>query len=132
MRGPIAGRGPLAPSGVPVARSRAERFDDLVLDAVESLERRFFRELDGVEFAVEEVPDPRKVDLSLDSEVPLGSIHTAAGGKPARIVIYRRPIELRASSSSDLSALVHDVVVEQVAELLGLNPEDVDPTYGAD
>src|SRR5690349_15109984 len=49
-------RGRLVPDGVPLARSRAEQFDDLVLDAVEDLERRWERELAGVEFAVEDVP----------------------------------------------------------------------------
>jgi hypothetical protein len=28
--------------------------------------------------------------------------------------------------------LVHEIVVEQVAELLGLSPENVDPKYGED
>jgi predicted Zn-dependent protease with MMP-like domain len=128
MRGPLAVRGPLAPRGVPVARSRAERFDELVLDAVDQLERRFATELDRVEFAVEEVPDPR---LSYrDDEVPLGTVIDAHHGEPPRIVIYRRPIELRATNAEELSALVHDVVVEQVAELLGRNPEEIDPSYG--
>lgn len=47
-RGP---RGPLMPSTMPAYRTRAERFDDLVLDAVERLERRWTRQLDGTEFA---------------------------------------------------------------------------------
>lgn len=128
MRGPLAVRGPLAPAGVPVARSRAQRFDEFVLDAVEELERRFAQELDGVEFAVEDVPDPRR-DHGLD-DVPLGAVLTAERGEPARIVLYRRPIELRAIGTSELSALVHDVVVEQVAELLGLGPNEIDPDYG--
>lgn len=127
MRGPLAVRGPLAPSGVPVSRSRAERFDEVVLDAVEQLERRFAAELDGVEFAVEEVPDTRRKNL--DEEVPLGAVSPSVQGEPARVIIYRRPIELRAMGASELSALVHDVVVEQVAELLGLSPDDVDPGY---
>jgi predicted Zn-dependent protease with MMP-like domain len=129
MRGPLAIRGPLAPAGVPVTRSRAERFDELVLDAVEALERRFADELDGVEFAVEEVPDPHRTHAD---DVPLGSAHTSVAGEPHRVVIYRRPIELRAAGTSDLSSLVHDVVVEQVAELLGLSPDEVDPAYGDD
>src|SRR4051812_15286177 len=49
-------RGRLVPAEVPLARSRAEQFDDLVLDAVEDIERRWERELAGVEFAVEDVP----------------------------------------------------------------------------
>ena len=34
-------RGRLVPDSVPLARSRAEQFDDLVLDAVEDIERRW-------------------------------------------------------------------------------------------
>ena len=32
----------------------------------------------------------------------------------------------------ELEAMVHTVLVEQVAELLGLPAEEVDPRYGAD
>ena len=52
-----------------------------------------------------------------------------AEGQPARIVIYRRPIEARAHDQRELTALVQDVVVEQVAALLGMAPEDLDPRY---
>jgi predicted Zn-dependent protease with MMP-like domain len=45
---------------------------------------------------------------------------------PARIVVYRRPLEARAHDALDLGDLVHDVVVEQVAQLLGLDPDAVD------
>ena len=49
-------RGRLVPPTVPLSRSRAEQFDDLVLDAVEHLEERWAEQLQGVEFAVEDVP----------------------------------------------------------------------------
>jgi predicted Zn-dependent protease with MMP-like domain len=120
-------RGPLAPAQVPLARSRAERFDDLVLDAVERLERRWADQLSGVEFAVEEVPPADAEEWSAEP-VPLGRLLPASGELPARIVLYRRPLEARAAPS-ELAALVHDVVVEEVAELLGLEPEAVDPDY---
>jgi predicted Zn-dependent protease with MMP-like domain len=112
---------------VPVSRSRAERFDDLVLDAVERLERRWAKQLQPVEFGVEDVP-PSDVTSPID-QVPLGRLFPAGGGLPARIVLYRRPLEARALGRQELGALVHDVVVEQVAELLGLEPEAVDPGY---
>lgn len=123
MRGPLAVRGPLAPSGVPVARSRAQRFDDLVLDALERLERRFSAELSGVEIAVEDVPDPYRSSSSED--VPLGAVVTSR--EHPRIVVYRRPIELRAAGRGELAALVGEVVLEQVAELLGMDPDEIDP-----
>jgi predicted Zn-dependent protease with MMP-like domain len=124
-------RGTLAPSGVPLARSRAERFDELVLDAIERLERRWSEQLHGVEFAVEDVPPPPQQD-DPDRMVPLGRSFAAEGTLPARIVVYRRPVESRAAGQRAQGVLVYDVVVEQVAELLGLEPEAVDPDYGQD
>jgi predicted Zn-dependent protease with MMP-like domain len=126
-------RGRLVPASVPLARTRAEIFDDLVLDTVESLERRFARELAGVEFAVEEVPPDLNVydaDVLEDGEVPLARLLPGRPGRsttPPRIVLYRRPLEFRAVDRDDLADLVHDVIIEQVANLLGLDPDDVDP-----
>jgi len=126
-RGP---RGPLLPPSLPAARTRAERFDDDVLDAVERLEKRWSAELSGVEFGVEDVPpsDPAPWE---HGTVPLGRYFPAdpPAGLSHRIVLYRRPIELRAEGRRDLADLVRDVVVEQVAHLLSRAPEDVDPAY---
>ena len=61
--------------------------------------------------------------------VPLAHVLPASGRRPARIVIYRRPLEARAGDRDELGDIVHDIVVEQVAELLGLEPETVDPGY---
>ncbi|HEX6870687.1 MAG TPA: metallopeptidase family protein [Micromonosporaceae bacterium] len=119
------------PASVPLARTRAEIFDDLVLDTVESLERRYSRELSGVEFAVEEVPPDLNVydtDVLEDGEVPLARLLPGRPGHadmPPRIVLYRRPLEFRAVDRDDLADLVHDVIIEQVANLLGLDPDDI-------
>ena len=45
----------------------------------------------------------------------------------ARIVLFRRPLELRAKDPDELADLVHDVLVQQVATYLGVDPEVVDP-----
>jgi hypothetical protein len=104
-------------------------FADLVLDGVERLERRWRRELQDVEFAVEEVPP---ADGAGDGPVPLGRLYRGGAGHDARIVLYRRPLEARANGRAELTALVQDVLTEQVADLLGLDPETVDPDYGLD
>jgi predicted Zn-dependent protease with MMP-like domain len=122
-------RGPLAPPESPLTRSRAEIFADLVLDAVERLERRWRRELQDVEFAVEDVPP---ADGAAAGPVPLGRLYRGGAGQDARIVLYRRPIEARAAGRADLAALVHDLLVEQVADLIGVEPETIDPDYGLD
>jgi predicted Zn-dependent protease with MMP-like domain len=125
-------RSRLVPNEVPLARSRAEQFDDLVLDAVEDIERRWERELAGVEFAVEDVPPDLNVydsDVLEDGEVPLARLLPGRPGRqevPPRIVLYRRPLEFRAMDREDLADLVHDVIIEQVANLLGVDPDELD------
>ncbi|SDQ88949.1 metallopeptidase family protein [Thermostaphylospora chromogena] len=126
-------RGPIAPSHVPIARSRSERFDDLVLDAVDRLKPRWSTQLAAVEFAVEEVPPATELGDGpgrLGGEpIPFGRAQPAAGTDPAAVILYRRPLEARARDRETLGALIHDAVVEQVADLLGLSPETVDPGY---
>jgi predicted Zn-dependent protease with MMP-like domain len=121
---------------VPLSASPTERFDNLVLDAVEHVETRWREQLKGVDFAVEEVP-PLDGSVRFDDEiesagVPLARLLPAAPGQPPRIVIYRRPLELRALDREDLEDLVHDIVVEEVAHFLGLDPEVVDPGFGGE
>lgn len=124
-------RGPLAWPPVPAMASRREQFDDLVLDAASRLESRLAQRHPDVEFAVEDVPpsDPAPWESSV---VPLGRLFPAQGKLPPRIVLYRRPIESRAHDTRELTAIVQDVVVEQVAALLGVTPEQLDPRYGDD
>ncbi|MDX6205868.1 MAG: hypothetical protein QOF39_1925 [Frankiales bacterium] len=123
-------RSPLLPPALPAARSRSEIFDDLVLDAVEHVERHWKEQLDGVEFGVEDVPPPVEdgvpaVAGGID-DVPLARIERGDRTHPSRIVVYRRPMELRCRNPLDLADLVHDVVVEQIADYLGLDPDVVD------
>ncbi len=114
-------RGSLTPGDLPVTLTRAEQFDELVLTAVTRLERRWGDQLAVVEVAGEDVPGP-------DADpVPLGRSEVATLDRPARLVVYRRPVEARARSRGAREDLVHAVVVDQLAELLGLDRATVDP-----
>lgn len=124
MRGPaVLPTHPGAPHG-PTDR---ERFDRLVLDLVTDLESRWGRHLGLVEYAVEDTP---MLPGDWDTEtVPLSSLVRGRGPRPTRLVLFRRPIERRATGRQELEALVHAVLVEQVADLLGLSPRQVDPRW---
>jgi hypothetical protein len=161
-------RGSLVPPGVPLHRTRSERFDDLVLLAVSQLEPRWEAELSGIEFGVEEIP-PVLPDTGDPDPVPLARLEPGsarlgpgeAGGarpgraeaaastplptqrgaadlprdtsdQPARIVLYRRPLLARADGEEELAELVLDVIVEQFAHWLGVDPQTVDPGYPAE
>lgn len=119
-------RGPLLPPTLPGWRTRSEEFDDALLAAVEQLERSWAKELSKVEFGVEEVPpsDPSPWE---GAAVTLGRYFPADGpaGLPDRIVLYRRPIQSRCESRAELGLLVSLVLAEQVAHLLGRDPEDL-------
>lgn len=121
-------RGPMSWPPTPGARSRSELFDELVLDALERIERRLPGGLSNVELAVELVPpsDPAPWE---PAQVSLSRLFPAEGGMPARVVLYRRPIETRATDPRDLPGLVNDIVVEQIAGALGVEPITLDPEY---
>ena len=125
-------RGPLLPPTLPGWRTRAERFDDLVLSLVERLERQVGPAMDGVEFAVEAVPpsDPAPWEAGA---VPLARYFPADGaaGLAHRIVVYRHPVVARADGAVEIALLLRDVLVEQLAHVLGRDPEDLDPGYGS-
>jgi len=117
-------RGPLAPPHLPISRTPAERFDDLVLDAVEHLEEHWADEMANLEFAVEDVPPP---DAIVEDVVPLSRTIPAVAADPARVVVYRRPLEARAVNPADLADLVMEVVVTEVGRALGIDPDVLDP-----
>jgi predicted Zn-dependent protease with MMP-like domain len=124
MRGPAVL--PLVP-GRPELRTARERFDELALDIVTDIDVRWQDRLGLVEYAVEDTP--QIPDDWTSATVPLSSLVRGTGTTPTRLVLFRRPIEHRCETREDLEAMVLTVVVEQVAELLGIDAEQVDPRY---
>jgi predicted Zn-dependent protease with MMP-like domain len=120
---------------VPIAASSGERFDRIAKDAVEHVEHRWRERLADVEFATDLVP----AELDLTNPIADGAIESggvllaqivpAQGRRKTHIVLYRKPIELRARDLEDLEDLVHDIVVHIIANYLGLDPEVVDPGF---
>ncbi|MEF9456761.1 metallopeptidase family protein [Mycobacteroides abscessus] len=96
----------------------------------------------GLDVAVDEIPriqpkDPDSVqwppEVIADGPIPLArlipaGVDTRGNTTRARIVLFRKPIELRAKKSGDLSDLLHDLLVAQVATHLGVEPSVIDPT----
>jgi len=124
-------RGSLVPPGVPLYRSRLERFEDLVVLAVSQLEPRWETELASVVFGVEEIP-PDIPAADEPEPVPLARLEpgiSGLSGRPTRIVLYRRPLMARADGEEELAELVLDVIIEQFARSLGVDPQTVDPGY---
>jgi hypothetical protein len=130
MRGAAFADTPLAPRGVPARRTRAEHFDQAALRIMRAVVGRWTERLGHVDLAVEEVPVIPAHWTS--TTVPLSTyVEATPTGRP-RLVLFRRPIEHRAETPPELEAMLLTVIVEQLAEVLGLPVEEVLPGYEDD
>ena len=117
-----------------------------VLEAYEPIERRWQQRLTGLDVAVDEIPrispkDPDSVQwppevvadgpIALARLIPAG-VDVRGEATRARIVIFRKPIERRAKDSDDLTDLLHEILVAQVATYLGVEPSVIDPSIEDD
>ncbi len=139
-------RGSLLPSDAPGRRSRADKFDRVVLEAFARIDHTWHERLARLDIAVDEVPKIRAIDpesvtwppeVIAEGPVPLSRLVPAGIDKRgqstrARIVLFRKPLELRARHPEDLEDLLYEVLVEQVATYLGVDPDVVDPALDED
>ncbi|MDX6308953.1 MAG: hypothetical protein QOI06_1999 [Nocardioidaceae bacterium] len=116
--------GPLTP-GAPHVDSRRDQFDEMVLALVDRHLKRWGNDLGEVEFGTEDVPEI-PADWG-DEPVPFGALTRPRPGVPGRIVVFRRPVEMRAKTRMERLALVNEILVEHIADLLGRDPSEIDP-----
>ena len=125
-------RGALAPSTVPIGRTRAERFDDFVVDAFEQVAADWGVELAGVQVVVEDIP-PDAPPMHADRARPAaavpsrprgvglpGSSSIAVRSRPGRATHACGPRSSTRSSSA------------WSPTCLGIEPDEVDPGAGPD
>jgi hypothetical protein len=122
-------RGELMLPTLPGYRTRSDRFDDFVLDSAERLHDIWGKPLDGVRFAVDEIPPGLEQLVADRAPAPMGAYTPATPEEGPVITLYRRVVEQACGSRDELQDLVHDVVVEYTAEMLGVPPESLDPVY---
>lgn len=113
----------------PGYRTRSDRFDDMVLDSAQRLHDIWGKTLDGVRFGVDEIPPDLEQLAAHSSSVPMGSYTAGTDAEGPMITVYRLVVEQGCPGPEELQDLVHDVVVEYTAEMLGVAPETLDPVY---
>ena len=125
-------RGPLAPPNSVAGRAlrrdrpvaRAEFFVQSLSESLARITAAAPEALVGVEVGLEDVPD---MAGQWSTRVPLAAAQEATPTTPARIVVYRRPLEHRATTRRQLRSLIHGTLVEQVSALTGIPVERLDP-----
>ena len=122
-------RGDLLLPALPGARTRAEKFDELVRDSADRLSDLWGAAMESVQFVVDDIPGSLEDLVAQGLRAPLGTHQLAGQGRPAMITLYRRPIEQLADGEDDLRDIVHEIIIEEAAGILNVSPEAVDPVY---
>jgi predicted Zn-dependent protease with MMP-like domain len=114
--------GPLSPGSVPSHRTPREQFDMLVERVLTAMEKHFAAEPEPVDVVVEEAP---LLPPEWSGDVPTSTGVTVDG--TSRIVLYRLPISQRCADSTQLEDGVWQVLLDRLAEVWQVSPDDIDP-----
>jgi predicted Zn-dependent protease with MMP-like domain len=90
-----------------------------------NLDQRHGAKFRSVEISVDLIPTIRDL-AKIDGEVALGRLVT---GTPNRVILYRRPIEVRSQDEHMRMHIIKDVLAEKLGELWSMSPNEVDPDY---
>jgi predicted Zn-dependent protease with MMP-like domain len=109
-------------ASAPVLDVPAERFEELVADALDGIPEELGSLMDNVAIVVEDVPRRRGL-LGLYEGVPLTHRDAGYSGMvmPDRITIYRLPICQMCNSEAQVVEQVRITVVHEVAHHFGID-----------
>jgi predicted Zn-dependent protease with MMP-like domain len=100
------------------------RFEELVVDALDSLPQWVLDQLENVEVIVEDRP-PRDEPNLLGRYygIPLSERRNYAGVLPDTITLYKRTIEREARDEEELKRVVAHTVEHEVAHFFGISDD---------
>lgn len=121
-------RTPMFDTRLPRYRTRSGAFDDMVAAQIRRLNGAWPQLVKPVQFAVEDVPPSQPAPWETEPSFA-SQCFPASHGIPARIVLYRMPIQSKSRSRMDLELAIRDEVVLRLAELYGRRPDEIDPDW---
>ena len=117
---------------IPERLSRDE-FEQLVIDAIDSLPQEFLDRLENVDIIVESVPTRAQLSqqgvpedsllLGLYEGVPLTARENYGFNLPDKITIFQEAVEAVCSSSEEIVREVQETVAHEIAHHFGLSDE---------
>jgi predicted Zn-dependent protease with MMP-like domain len=114
--------------------SSASSFDDLVVEALDSIPEAIARYLDNVEVVVEDEPPEELLAEMPDGEILLGYYHGIPltergyydGALPDKVSIYRGPITRTYRSPDAIRDEVRRTVIHELAHHFGIDDDRLD------
>ena len=117
-------------------RLTAQRFEQLVVDALDAIPEAIARRLDNVEVVVEPAPSraqlremevpPGETLLGLYQGIPLTERNTHYGlVLPDKITVFQRPIEDLCTSEDEVRQQVAHTVIHEFAHFFGISDDQL-------
>ena len=114
-----------------------ERFQQLVVEAIALIPRRFRREMKNLALVVEDEPtsallaemeiEPPDSLYGLYQGTPLPERAWAYGNTlPDRITLYQRPIEEDCEDEDDIRAVIGETLIHEVGHYFGMSEEEIE------
>ena len=102
-----------------------EEFEDVVRAALDSVPEEIARQIENVAIVVED-EDPQSPEiLGIFSGYPRGET-MPSGALPAKIVIYRRPLEAAYPDPDELREQIRITVLHELAHYFGFDEDRLD------
>ncbi|RSX55873.1 peptidase [Bifidobacterium dolichotidis] len=121
-------RTPMFGTRMPRYRTRAGMFDDMMSSEIRRLARAWPNMFRDLQFAVEDVPPSDPAPWEPQRRI-YSQAFAAMHGSPARIVLYRLPIQMHCQTRLDQQLAIREELVLRLAELFSQKPEDIDPNW---
>jgi predicted Zn-dependent protease with MMP-like domain len=102
-----------------------EEFEEIVRSALDSVPDEIAREVDNVAIVVEDEDPERSGILGIFSGYPRGET-MPSGALPAKIVIYRRPLEAAFPDPDELRRQIRITVLHELAHYFGFDEDRLD------
>ena len=116
---------------------KRERFQQLVVEAVTLIPKRFRREMKNLALVVENEPDAELLEemeieppdslYGLYQGTPLTERSWGHGNSlPDRITLYQRPIEEDCEDEDEVRAVIGETLIHEVGHYFGMSEEEIE------
>jgi predicted Zn-dependent protease with MMP-like domain len=113
-----------------------EKFEGLVAEAISSLPENFKEKMENIAIAIEDFPSQELlIEMKIKSPYSLLGLYRGVpyprrgiwyrNVLPDKIVIFKKPIEVRCRNREDIKESVRRVVIHEIGHYFGLNEADL-------
>lgn len=113
-----------------------KEFEELISEAVNNLPENFKKKMENIAIAIEDLPS-QELLIEMKIKSPYGLLGLYRGVPyprrgiwyrnvlPDKIIIFKKPIEVRCRNREDIKESVRRVVIHEIGHYFGLNEADL-------